>query len=111
MPHVDRVFGYMALAFGQDYWMVPQITTHLLLRYFVNESSVASATRLVRHLLVKKGLESLLRVGDHSSTDENVEHRASQRAARSDSGTQHPEISASAFEIRHFRSNSSHALF
>ena len=58
-PQLDRSYGYMAMALGLDYWVLPQITTHLYLRYSVDESKVAAAVRLVRHLLERKGLASL----------------------------------------------------
>ena len=62
-PHIDRCFGYMAMALGLDYWVLPQISTHLYLRYTMDEGKAEAAVRLVRHL-ERKGLI------DHSN-DEN----------------------------------------
>ena len=77
-PHIDRSYGYMAMALGLDYWVLPQISTHLYLRYKVDSGSVAAAVRLVRHVLETKGILSSpkptksVKAPKSKPTDDNV---------------------------------------
>jgi hypothetical protein len=50
-PHSNRCFGYMAMALGMDYWLVPQISAFYHLRYTANNSNVAAVVNLLRHVL------------------------------------------------------------
>jgi hypothetical protein len=60
-PHCNRCFGYTAMALGIDYWLVPQVSCFYHLRYEMTEEKAQAVVRLLRHLLVQKGLETLIR--------------------------------------------------
>ena len=64
-PHVDRCYGYMAMALGLDYWIVPEISAFYLGQYEMNAERAELVVTLVRHILTsKKSMpqgESLLR--------------------------------------------------
>ena len=60
-PHVDRCYGYMAMALGQDYWLVPQVSAFYHLSYKMDQSKADAVVRLVKHVLETKGLGHLLR--------------------------------------------------
>ncbi len=55
-PAVDRSYGYMAAAFGQDYWVLPQLSSHYLLKYHVDASATEALERLLHHIVDKKGV-------------------------------------------------------
>ena len=56
-PHTDRCYGYMALALGHSYWLVPQITSHMFSNYVMDEVKVGLVVRLLRHVIDSKGNE------------------------------------------------------
>ena len=60
-PQVDRCFGHMAMALGLEYWLFPQMSTHLYLKYKADDNNVAALMKLLRYVLERKGLRSLLR--------------------------------------------------
>ena len=70
-PHIDRCFGYMALALGLDYWLVPQVTSILFERYTMDDEKAKSVVRLLRHVLVARGLGHLIR-SPEEFTDEQA---------------------------------------
>ena len=70
-PHIDRCFGYMALALGLDYWLVPQISSLFHENYVMDDEKAKSVVRLLRHILVAKGLSHLIQSHDES-TDEQA---------------------------------------
>ncbi len=49
-PHVDRCYGYMAMALGLDYWLVPQVTAFYTLAYEMDVEKAAAVVRLVNHI-------------------------------------------------------------
>ena len=59
-PHVDRCYGYMAMALGQDYWLVPQVSAFYHLSYKMDQSKADAVVRLVKHVLESKGLGSMI---------------------------------------------------
>ena len=59
-PHVDRCYGYMAMALGFDYWLVPQVDATYFSRFVINKTNAAAVARLLRHVLQAKGLDELL---------------------------------------------------
>ena len=59
-PHIDRCFGYMAMSLGLDYWLVPQVTSILFERYTMDQEKAKAVVRLLRHLLMNKGMQSLI---------------------------------------------------
>ena len=59
-PHVNRCFGYLATALGQDYWVVPQVTAFYHLHYTMDQSKADAVVRLVKHVLESKGLGSMI---------------------------------------------------
>ena len=59
-PHIDRSFAFMAAALGFDYWVLPQMATHLYLPYTATDDSIAALVRLVTHVLTNKGLAHLI---------------------------------------------------
>ena len=54
-PHVDRCYGYMAMALGLDYWLVPSISANYHMKYHINEHNLKSLMLLVHHVLRKSG--------------------------------------------------------
>ena len=58
-PHCNRCFGYMSMALGLDYWLVPQLTTHFFGNYEMNEENTSAVLRLLEHLLKEKGLHDI----------------------------------------------------
>jgi hypothetical protein len=67
-PLVDRSFGYMAMALGLDYWMVPQVTSFLFGHYGMDEARAQAVVELLRHVLHHQGLEGLIKDGKGSRT-------------------------------------------
>ena len=63
-PQIDRCFGFMAVALGLDYWLVPEISTNLFNAYHVDEDKAAAAVRVVRHIIRQRGLIWLLAARD-----------------------------------------------
>ncbi len=55
-PHFDRAYGYMAMALGLDYWIVPEVSTLYHGQYHLTSSNIASVVRLVKYLLFRKGI-------------------------------------------------------
>ena len=55
-PHVDRCFGYIAMALGLDYWLVPQLSSFYYGNYTATQENVDAVIRLVRHVLKAKGV-------------------------------------------------------
>ena len=85
-PHIDRCFGYMAVALGMDYWLLPQISTHLYLKYTLTVENVGAAVRLVRHLLEQKGLTSLITQPSEALKPEAVSPKDKKKASKSSLG-------------------------
>ena len=63
-PHCNRCFGFMAMALGMDYWLVPQVSCFYHLRYEMDSGKAAAVMRLLRHVLEAKGLGHLIRQRD-----------------------------------------------
>ena len=59
-PHVNRCFGYMAMCLGLDYWVVPEVTAFYLGQYTMDDAKADAVVRVLRHVLTRRGLESLL---------------------------------------------------
>ena len=59
-PHIDRSFGYMALALGLDYWVVPEISASYLYKYIVDQRGADAFKKTLRHIITSKGLQELL---------------------------------------------------
>ncbi len=57
-PNCNRCFGYMAMALGLDYWMVPQVNSSYYGYYSITPENVGFVTDLVRHLLSRSGHHS-----------------------------------------------------
>ena len=57
-PQVDRSYGYMAMALGLDYWVLTQISTHLLHKYRIDQPKVEIVVRLVTQLLERRASRS-----------------------------------------------------
>lgn len=55
-PHVNRCFGYMAMALGLDYWLVPQVLAFYYQNYVMDAKKADYVMRLVRHVVSSKGL-------------------------------------------------------
>ena len=51
VPHVDRVFGSIAMALGLDYWLVPEVSTHLFRNYTMTAAGVHAIMDLVQHVI------------------------------------------------------------
>ena len=66
-PHIDRCYGYMAMALGLDYWIVPGISAFFLGQYEMTPEGAAAVVRLVRHILDKKKMNVALHGGNHAS--------------------------------------------
>jgi hypothetical protein len=60
-PQCSRIFGYISLALGLDYWLVPQISSFYHLQYEMDHDKAELVVRLVRLILVRKGFSWLLR--------------------------------------------------
>ena len=60
-PHVDRCYGYMAMALGMDYWVVPQVSAYYHGDYAMDGDKAAAVVRLLKHVLHQRGLSALLR--------------------------------------------------
>ena len=63
-PHVDRCYGYMALALGFDYWLLPQVKAHYFGTFNMDQPSADALIRLLRHVINTKGLQYLLHTQD-----------------------------------------------
>jgi hypothetical protein len=72
-PHCNRCFGYMAMAFGFDYWLVPQISCYYHQKYRLDQYGVGAAIKVLRHVINMRGLSNLLRVPDEAHFDDNDE--------------------------------------
>ncbi len=59
-PHVDRSFGYMAMALGLEYWLVPQVSAFYHLKYTMDADKAGAVVRLVEHVLYLKGMGDLI---------------------------------------------------
>jgi hypothetical protein len=59
-PHVDRCYGYMAMALNMDYWILPQLNAFYHLPYVATYDNVAALTRLVTHIIKQRKLHYLL---------------------------------------------------
>ncbi len=59
-PHIDRVFGHVAVALGHDYWHVPHITTFYYMQYTMDAAKAEVVATLVRHILRRNGKGDLL---------------------------------------------------
>ncbi len=60
-PHCNRCFGYMAMALDIDYWLVPQINSFYFLKYEPDQEAMDAAARVLRHVIIDKGLGHLLK--------------------------------------------------
>ncbi len=57
MPHSVLCFGYLAMALGLDYWILPSIAAPYHQRYYFNASShLDHVLPLIWHLVEQKGL-------------------------------------------------------
>ncbi len=63
-PHVNRCFGFMAMALGMDYWLVPQLSSFYYGNYNATNDNVAAVIRLLRHVIKLKGLDQYLAMPD-----------------------------------------------
>ncbi len=59
-PHCNRCFGYLAVALGMDYWVVPEISTFYHLKYSASSKKAEAVAETLRHVLVARGSEHLL---------------------------------------------------
>ena len=50
-PHVDRCYGFVALALGLDYWLLPEVHSFYHLNYTVTIESARSIVSLVSQIL------------------------------------------------------------
>ena len=55
-PHVDRVFGSIAMALGLDYWLVPELSAPLFRNYTMTSSGVHAVLKLVQHVVRSRRL-------------------------------------------------------
>jgi hypothetical protein len=55
-PHVDRCYGYMAVALGMEYWLVPQVSAFYHLNYTMDSSKADAVVRLLQHVLQRRNL-------------------------------------------------------
>ena len=59
-PQISRMFGHMAEALGLDYWLVPRISCFKHEHYRLTDEGIAHVVALLRHLLLKKGLDGYI---------------------------------------------------
>ena len=59
-PHVNRCFGYMAMALGLDYWVVPQLSSVYTSIFRADSDNIGAVARTLRHVLKLKGMGHLL---------------------------------------------------
>ena len=69
-PHVDRSFGYMAMALGLEYWLVPQVSAFYFFNYKMSPEKADLVVRLVKHVISKRGYGLLSQLG--SSANDKV---------------------------------------
>ena len=69
VPHVDRVFGSIAMGLGLDYWLVPQLSTSFPQNYTMTVDSAAAVLRLVKHVIAKRNLGALVQNADATVVD------------------------------------------
>ena len=50
-PHIDRCYGYIAMALGLDYWLVPEINSLYHLNYTMDAIKANIVVNLVKELL------------------------------------------------------------
>ncbi len=55
-PHVDRCYGFISMAFGLDYWVVPSVSAGYFSRYAMDEEKAQIIVRLVQHVIRTKDL-------------------------------------------------------
>ena len=63
LPNSNRCFGYMAMALGLDYWVVPELWSFYHLRYDATAERVAAAVGTLKHVITVRGLCHLLAEG------------------------------------------------
>ena len=74
-PHVDRCYGYMAMALGLDYWLVPQVSAFYYQNYVMDAKKADYVMRLVRHVVSSKGLAYT--TGSNANDDHHVNKASS----------------------------------
>ncbi len=74
-PHVNRCFGYMAMALGLDYWLVPQVSAFYYQNYVMDAKKADYVMRLVRHVVSSKGLAYT------TSSNANDDHRVNKASS------------------------------
>ena len=60
-PMVNRCFGYMAMALGLNYTVIPQISSNYNGRFVVTEANAAAASRVLRQVLKTNSMSHLLK--------------------------------------------------
>ena len=71
-PHVDRCYGYMAVALGMEYWLVPQVSAFYHLNYTMDSSKAEAVVRLVQHVLKTLTPETHIESLPNIQTDRNM---------------------------------------
>ncbi len=69
-PHLNRCFGFMAMALGMDYWLVPQLSSFYYGKYNATNDNVAAVIRLLRYVIRQKSWHHLLRSPVGQTLDE-----------------------------------------
>ena len=44
-PNCNRVYGFMSMVLGLDYWVLPQVSTHFFGDYMMDKTNVGAAVR------------------------------------------------------------------
>ena len=60
-PHVNRCYGYMAMALGFDYWLVPSIVARYYGKFAMTKEKADLVTQTLRHVIRTRQLTWLLR--------------------------------------------------
>ena len=68
-PHCNRCFGYMAVALGLDYWVVPEVTAFYHLSYEMDSSKAAAVVRTLRRVLEHRNLTHLIQRAGHDDAE------------------------------------------
>ena len=61
-PHTNRGYGFLSMALGLDYWLVPQLSSHYNWKYTADEENAEAVADVLRHVLKTKGLGEMIRL-------------------------------------------------
>ena len=59
-PHCNRCFGYLSMALGVDYWVVPEVNTFYHLKYAMSKKKAKAVMDTVEEAMARRGITEQL---------------------------------------------------